>query len=574
MAREYYQKLYERDEQLHQRHYVENRVSDTLQKLFKQRDQLISAYFTIKADVAFSTMPLPGYLVNKIEELDAAFEDFVAKTSSFESEIKRQLERQMNEAFLTYVRSNVRIGKYQSDNILQELIYECKHSLRNLVPRRNAQTDRRPSFSEVSKKKQWMEDNVKRIKYEFDLHNRYEDLIPSNNAFEQNVSNSVPSLPILSPVFRRRTTTNSQPPRSVRPARASLDFPTQEKGFLPRLFGNWNKTGGKFIASGTYGCVTTPPVRCVRDPKRTKNNTYKGTVGKLFDTQHDANEEASVARMINKLDPQGEWTLALVKECTVSNFTPEDEKHKCPLFDPKVDRPYPQLIYKNGGDDLNHIVKQALVEHWSMVKKRNMYVNMCKALGPIIRGLDKLANAMSYQHADIKPANMLFDGKKLYVVDFGLICATDKIFHRERLYMLRHHYLYYPPEFKIYALASSTTNMTKHYEDFMKNYSNLGIVLHDNLHQDYADLWNKLKAGSKTMTQNRLGELFDKNGIAMKVDVYSVGMTFLELHLKLVEKDNALTAKSFQLFKKMAVIDCFERLTWKGVWQEYKRMFQ
>lgn len=327
--------------------------------------------------------------------------------------------------------------------------------------------------------------------------------------------------------------------------------------------------GGSFVGVGTYGCVTKPPVKCDVDSTRSVNPYYKKTIGKIFENHKEAKYEKEIYDVVHTVDPFNEWTVQLVHTCYVNKFNRSDEREKCPHIGSDPNKYYTQLIYGYGGKDLHSMVKTAYQQKWSAARKRGLFVNMCVALKPVLYGLGKLS-MYSYQHLDLKPANILFDGRHMRVVDFGLMEDADKIYTHRNLFMLQHDYLYYPPEFKIYAFSQQTIDINKHYAAFLRNFSLLEVLLTNNLKNQYIEFFKYIKTSNKTFRTRPLHQIFSQN--SRKTDVYSLGMTFLELHHKLVEKDTELTFALKQLFQWMVTINCIERPTWAQVIQKYQQI--
>ena len=82
-----------------------------------------------------------------------------------------------------------------------------------------------------------------------------------------------------------------------------------------------NQSGGSKLGSGAYGCVITPPVPCRRST--VKNLSTKKFVSKLIPEKLDKmgiqmiNEEMSVYKILNKLDPKQEKFILPVDYCNL-----------------------------------------------------------------------------------------------------------------------------------------------------------------------------------------------------------------------------------------------------------------
>jgi hypothetical protein len=354
------------------------------------------------------------------------------------------------------------------------------------------------------------------------------------------------------------------------------DEDQEKKGWLPSIF----KKGGKYVASGTYGCVFSPPIKCTVHKTRFANKLYdpRHKVGKVFSHAADAVDEKILIEKIRKIDPKHEWTVPMHLYCSVKHFAPKDEKNRCPLLSEDVSRTkvYPQLIYEKGGKDLYKWVKKAIIEDWSVVKKRNLFVKMCENLRPVLVGLKKLNDA-HLLHADIKPGNMLFDGKKMYVIDFGLMRTSKNFYTFENRHLLKHNYLYYPPEFKIFAYSQQSSDTSFHFKKYLENYGfnhkQEMASKYDSIKKTYSIMLDSLKEkgkGSKQLNVNNLGRIFNKS--VDRVDVYSLGMTLYDLYRKLVVENTEYTIKMKFLIEQMILIDFRKRLDWDTVIRIYDKI--
>jgi hypothetical protein len=342
-----------------------------------------------------------------------------------------------------------------------------------------------------------------------------------------------------------------------------------------KTFSLW---GGKYIASGAYGCVTNPPVKCMHHSKRSSNPIYdpETKIGKVFERSSSANDEKAMQEIIQTIDPKGKWTLPMHMLCLVRDFSVKDEKHKCHLLQGSADKKgkfYHQLIYENGGKDLWKWAKMANNEKWSAVRKRNLFIKMCRALRPIFVGLNDL-HKHKYLHMDLKPPNMLFDGKKLFVIDFGLMDKTEQVYaldNKHMTHILKYDYPYYPPEFKIFAHHKESRSSDWHFIKFIHNFGYDSYhAKHnprlDNVKKQYDMFFKKLLQNGR-FNESKLQKTFSQQ--TSKIDIYSLGESFLELYKKLVTEDTLFTIQMKHLLKRMVDVDCTTRPTWEAIINMY-----
>lgn len=290
--------------------------------------------------------------------------------------------------------------------------------------------------------------------------------------------------------------------------------------------------GSGYIASGTYGCVTGPPVRCIENT--TKDDTcYKKSVGKLFEYHEFADEEYEKQRIIEAIDTTSDFTLPLIRKCVVNRYIPT----QCE-FEKLPHRVYTQLIYEKGGKDLNAYVKGYAYDEPN--KRHRAFVKAFKAFRPLIQGIHKLSSA-GYCHLDIKPANILFNGKRTVFIDFGLLKDVQSVFTYDSLFFLEYDYPYYPPEFKLYTLIKTGKNKCS-YDKFKSAFLN-------NLN-GYVDFTAKHDAALKALytkfskehglTKKHLDQSF--KGFADKIDLYSLGISLMYMYNNMKATDMPLIA--------------------------------
>ena len=137
--------------------------------------------------------------------------------------------------------------------------------------------------------------------------------------------------------------------------------------------------GGKSIGSGTYKCVFSPPIKCDGKSKRYGDaagdspNNYVSAVM----TVKDANDEiAELNKLLPIIDPNGEYTLNVLKKCSLGDLDAVEESRrdfaKCSSMEiysgeypyrnrKRTGRPrgddLVQLIFHKGGIDLYELYK-------------------------------------------------------------------------------------------------------------------------------------------------------------------------------------------------------------------------
>lgn len=299
-----------------------------------------------------------------------------------------------------------------------------------------------------------------------------------------------------------------------------------------------------FLASGSYGCIYKPHLKCTGNSKKISSET----VGKIFEEEAQFLEEKKLSAWIQKIDPKHEFTLPYLGHCDAE--IKKKDALACEHID-VVDEldSYKQIIHKYGGKDLLRIMK---------VKKGSptIFQQYMKIILPVIIGINKI-NQQKYAHLDIKPDNILFDGKKMYLIDFGLVKNYKSIYVKKNNYILSHNYPFYPPEFKAYVNKSLKEFVTSFYANFYYTFTLQG--------------GRKINVGSALSTyinysedeqRNDLRELFkNKRKYSNKIDTYSIGMLLLLLYIWCDVSD----IRCAQLIKNCLSFDPSKRLTIKKI---------
>lgn len=209
----------------------------------------------------------------------------------------------------------------------------------------------------------------------------------------------------------------------------------------------------RFVAAGSFGCVyAPPPIKC--------GDQSDDTVGKIFvkgrsarHNQHDFEEELNANDLVREINTDGKFTLTDQGDCYISgDALTDDEKASCAatskdsaaqkrtLLSFNTDS-IPQIIYTKSGVPLYDIRNKNVPLTRFIVHFQN-----------IMQGLVRL-NETEYAHMDIKPANILYNPKndRANLIDFGHFGKEYRLYadSQAHLFLLGHHYPYYPPEFKV-----------------------------------------------------------------------------------------------------------------------------
>ena len=275
------------------------------------------------------------------------------------------------------------------------------------------------------------------------------------------------------------------------------------------------KKGGKYIASGTYGCVFgKPPLKCIEDAKRLEENV----ISKLMDSD-SADKEYYESERWRAIDPEQKFSLYAFKKCEFdnTNIKPENNFKKCD----KSQGRDTLLFYKNGGFDLDKLKPEA-----------KLYKYLFKAFQPLLDGLVK-AHEINLVHTDIKKGNILAELKKdkihLRFIDFGLSFNTADYgtlpeYMNASMYTENNtFYPYWPFEFG----CINTDGTLKSSADIIKRYIKYNNKLENQ--SSYIGLPKINISNSKIIIIYKNTNFKNFRTIFEKVDVYSIGVLLSEL---------------------------------------------
>ena len=185
--------------------------------------------------------------------------------------------------------------------------------------------------------------------------------------------------------------------------------------------------GGKAIASGGYGCVFSPALKCEGSKKREKNK-----ISKLMTEKHTIKEYEEIEKVRSRLKNIPNYAdYFLVNDITVckpeklTKFDLAQYKKKCralpkdKIFEDNINQSLDKLLLlniPNGGvpiDDYNY-------NSGSFSKWYKTSSNLIKLLKNAILPMNK----QNYFHCDIKDSNILIketnDEFKMRLIDWGL----------------------------------------------------------------------------------------------------------------------------------------------------------
>lgn len=278
------------------------------------------------------------------------------------------------------------------------------------------------------------------------------------------------------------------------------------------------------IGEGNYGCVYRPPLPCLSTPSAPPtphtNSIYH--VGKVFASQKDFMREKRIMKVLQRIDPKNTFTLPIINTCTISTTTFNNSSTKpCESIQESVierNKPIlPQLTMPYGGINL----KSYMRKHRGNIKSLKTILQASRSL---LQGLALMARK-GYVHQDIKPQNILVgeNDKRLILIDFGIMVNHRRVFDKSKNdYVLEFDYPYYPPEFKLFS--HKTTSLASFLPIFKDNFSYRTISKRGYLDIIENDLNIDIKKQLKELISHPSYDV-------TKIDIYSLGIVFLELYM-------------------------------------------
>lgn len=335
-----------------------------------------------------------------------------------------------------------------------------------------------------------------------------------------------------------------------------------------------NHKGGYVLGEGTYGCVFYPPIKCDGETRR------RSGIGKVIQNTYYANDEINIARTILKFDPKGQFTNPIIDDCEIkkSNITKKDESNIVCGATSTLDRikSYTQIIYKYKGDDLFTYEDKDI-----------------KKFGNLIDGL-QLLQEHNICHRDLKEQNILVVKQKYIYIDFGLsVNMNNGVYNDCELNLLKYDYMYYPPEFKIYAVMH---NLLESYiyddeetlvDDIYNKMENMRfndvyktvksdlktLDIYQDIRTDVYEAISRIVHDTFKMSKMKIDRYFSK--LAKYVDVFSLGIVMLIESSREKDLFDKLTIdqskKLNSLIKKALCFNVFERCSVDDLHDNFKQ---
>jgi hypothetical protein len=284
----------------------------------------------------------------------------------------------------------------------------------------------------------------------------------------------------------------------------------------------------KLIASGTYGCVVTPPITTNITEVKKYTKKSKDDIGKLFKANNDSRKEAleeysKYKESVENVLYYGKIVPKIKGYSVIHKIT--DTQIKYCLFLDYYDEDIHQLIYENAGITFKNYPYKKLTykKLMKMLKTFLEYFNYYVESGRI--------------HNDINYSNIMIKNNRILLIDFGLEKTKDTIFTKKNNNFFKHKYIFYPPEYRLLYLKNRI-NTKENVKFGFNNFKSL-------INKDFNIM-------SKEYILKEIGSLLDNFSTDYKkIDVFAIGVNLYLLRNRIIFDSND-ELKSFNyLIKKM-----------------------
>ena len=326
----------------------------------------------------------------------------------------------------------------------------------------------------------------------------------------------------------------------------------------------------KYIGSGTYGCVISPPITektYIMQDIMPYTNRQNNDIAKVYISGfREFNHEFKILQKIQALDPNNSFTVMLKGAQKINGkcFENSDVILNClrkMRHYIKKNKAYYQIVMENAGIQTN--------DDYSI-----SYIDFLQFFKTFLEGIIKLQNN-NLVHRDIKPHNVLINDQKLNLIDFGLLCKGNEVYSAENRSLLKAlDYPYYPPEFFV---AYIMMNYRSLYENNRQNFDSFVDTIYQRMnnanffkqrfllsspeltYQYSKGITNFLRT-IKAQQYIKYNQIFNAQ-LAMKVDVFSIGYIIAALNKNIMYSLN--TEKEFvdYIYMRCMNPNAYERIS-------------
>ncbi len=224
------------------------------------------------------------------------------------------------------------------------------------------------------------------------------------------------------------------------------------KSYKRRTIKKRKLRGGKFVASGSAGCIFRPALKCAGS--NTRRNGYVSKMG----SKKTINDEWITSNTPRRINTESQYFVYPTERCRLGALNASNEQEKCDVKNIGTEI----LQLPDGGTDLSKMV----VPYEEIAAFFEGFVNIFDGIA--------LLHSRGYAHRDIKLANMFGirndNGTyKLRLIDFGL----SDTFNGLDYYPRADNYKYWSYEMRLLSTSYGYSNQD--INDFMNTLNYIDI---------------------------------------------------------------------------------------------------
>ena len=310
----------------------------------------------------------------------------------------------------------------------------------------------------------------------------------------------------------------------IKLASVASSTPSSMSSSMPSSMASQRKP--QFLFSGSQGCVySSGGFPCKGQPEL--NKVHENDIMKIQDI---SSYKEHIAKKILDIDPNQEHFIVENSFCEIDTFNPNLENSygdKCTIYrkynengifnDGEKEVRLTGYFMKNGGEDLITFCDKK-------PKDSNLIYILLLSMYDILKAI-KLLRENKILHLDIRPENITFNGKKSYLIDFGLALTYDEFIQKlqtDKGYHLLHHL---PPFLNVIGTNTTYTKDNKNEHNFiqelikMRHFGKDAYLLNN---RHYGTLFKEKEKDIDKYIEDII-KLIDK------IDVFSVGFSYVLL---------------------------------------------
>jgi len=316
-----------------------------------------------------------------------------------------------------------------------------------------------------------------------------------------------------------------------------------------------SQKGRGMLAKGISGCVYRPGLISREEGRPPANRVSKLMYKAQADKERDELEKIKI------IDPEGRFTLANYKLLNPNGVTEDgdgDINNRCLKWIESTDMRVlsPGETYENcqrGAEECAYRLLNLDYGGDTLLEIGGFDDNFYRALLPIFEGLVLLSHN-NLVHHDIKAANILYNGVKMILIDWGHAINMDKIGGPDDVF--RGHYG--APNWPL-----DLTDLKRKGKDPRFIYKS---TIRERIKNENADFWKNLRSYGL----NREG-IYNIHG--SKYDTYSLGMTLLMLRSQ-TDSNRDREAAFIQILHRMTHGNMIHRLSPEQALNQYQEFLR